>query len=375
MFIQLSKERYTGRRSLHDITCNLLMGDNMFREEVEGRWEENSQKVNTNLWGIVLAGGDGNRLKDFTTKIYGYHRPKQYCKIVHSKSLLKLTRDRALKIIPNEKLVTIINHQHLHFAEEEIGEISPETIVVQPKNKETCAGILLPLLKIYDQDPTSTVAILPSDHFVYPEDRFMEYVNVASLFVERNPEAIAMLGVVPDSSESGYGWIERGDEIYKNEGKYIYKVLKFWEKPSHQTTELLFASGCYLNTFVLVGKSEAFIKYIRLYAPEIYNPFGKIRFNLNKQNELLILDEIYNEIPAVNFSSFVLEKIPQHLHVLEVPDVYWSDWGEEQRILRDNEKFGLGIEEIFPYEKEIQNVVTLKGRNVPYNKKIFVTAR
>ena len=356
-------------------TYNLAMGGKMYKEFGRNYSKEKTSKSNRNLWGIILAGGEGNRLKDFVTKLYGYHRPKQYCKIVHSKSLIKRTRERALSIIPNERLLTIINRQHLEYAEEEIGDHPAENIVIQPKNKETCAGLLLPLLNVYNRDPSSIVAVLPSDHFIHPEEHFMKYVEEAGEFVNRNPNAIVMLGIVPDRIESGYGWIERGDPVHQSTTKNFYKVLKFWEKPSPQTTEVLFASGCYLNTFVLIGRSEEFINYIRLYAPEIYNPFQKIRLNQNKQIEPLILEEIYNEIPAINFSTFVLEKITQHLHVLEVPDVYWSDWGEEQRILRDNERFGLGKIEMQTSRKNTQQAITRSGKFAHASKEILYTVK
>jgi Fe-S cluster biosynthesis and repair protein YggX len=73
---------------------------------------------------------------------------------------------------------------------------------------------------------------------------------------------------------------------------------------------------------------------------------------------LLLLEEIYKTIPAVNFSSFVLEKIPQHLFVMEVPDVYWSDWGEEQRILLDNERFAMAEIKSKPYEEVIKRKIS-----------------
>ncbi|MGE5811575.1 MAG: hypothetical protein ACM339_08735 [Ignavibacteria bacterium] len=45
----------------------------------------------------------------------------------------------------------------------------------------------------------------------------------------------------------------------------------------------------------------------------------------------------------MNFASSVLEKIPDCLCVMEVSDVYWSDWGEEQRIRNDIEYLDLKL--------------------------------
>jgi mannose-1-phosphate guanylyltransferase len=48
----------------------------------------------SNRWGLVLAGGDGARLRSFTKRITGYELPKQFCPILSSKSLLEETLDR-----------------------------------------------------------------------------------------------------------------------------------------------------------------------------------------------------------------------------------------------------------------------------------------
>ena len=50
--------------------------------------------VSRDLWAVLLAGGDGVRMKELTQMIAGDHRPKQFCPIVGSASLLSQTRAR-----------------------------------------------------------------------------------------------------------------------------------------------------------------------------------------------------------------------------------------------------------------------------------------
>ncbi len=296
-----------------------------------------------NLWGIILAGGEGIRLRNFVEKIYGYFRPKQYCRIIGTKSLIRHTRDRAQMLIPRERLMTIVNREHVPFVLEELGDQPPETIVVQPSNKETSAGILLPVMKIYKQDSNSVITTFPSDHFVYHEQRFMEYVRDANEFVIKNPDAMVMLGIVPERNESGYGWIEKAGNIFSGNGKRVYRVLKFWEKPGYETARVLLGRGCLWNSFVIVGTAESFIKYIKMFAREVYDPLYEIRDYIGTPLESSAIGHAFDRVPVVNFSRFVLERIREHLYVMEVPDVYWNDWGEEHRIKRDIERFGLDI--------------------------------
>jgi mannose-1-phosphate guanylyltransferase len=293
------------------------------------------------LWGLVLAGGEGDRLKDFVIQQYGYHRPKQFCTFTGTRSMIRHTLDRALMLIPMEHLYTIITKHHYKYAVEEIGEQLLNTTVIQPSARETSAGILLPMLKINQIDPDAIVTIFPSDHFICEESYFMEYVQEANFYVVNNPDSIVMLGVQPDRIESGYGWIEPGSVISYDREKIIKRVKKFWEKPDPENAGVLKNKGCLWNTFVLVGRSSTFIEYMQDWVPEIFNVFEPIRAEIGTSNENITIERMFQFVPAINFSRFVLEMIPEYLRVMEVSNIYWSDWGDERRIRNDIEKLNL----------------------------------
>jgi mannose-1-phosphate guanylyltransferase len=315
----------------------------MFEEKYEKNRGQISSISKKHLWGIILAGGEGNRLQHFIKKQYGYNRPKQYCTVTGTRSLIRHTLDRALKLIFPDQLLTVVNNHHAEFVAEEIGHQPLNTIIIQPCARETSAGILLPMLKIYHQDPASTVTVFPSDHFINEENRFMDYVMEANKFVEDYPDLIVMLGVQPNGIESGYGWIERGNSISYSGNKIIHHVRRFWEKPDLEKTDMLLYNGCLWNTFVMVGKSRTFIKHIEACVPEVFNAFKTIRSEIGSSIEKITIENMFRYIPEMNFSRSVLERIPEHLCVMEVSDVYWSDWGEEHRIINDIEKFNLTL--------------------------------
>jgi len=52
--------------------------------------------------GIVLAGGEGNRLKHFIYQLRGSPVPKQYINFIGTRSMLEHTLDRAERLIPHE---------------------------------------------------------------------------------------------------------------------------------------------------------------------------------------------------------------------------------------------------------------------------------
>ncbi len=313
----------------------------MFQGNYDKGIEEIFSTGKQHLWGIVLAGGEGNRLKDLVKKQYGYHRPKQFCTFIGTRSLIRHTLDRALKIIPQEHLFTVITKHQYKYAVEEIGDPLSKMTITQPCARETSAGILLPMLKINQIDPEAIVTIFPSDHFINEENHFMDYVKEANLFVVNNPDSIVMLGVKPDRIESGYGWIEPGTTILYKDGKIIKRVKRFWEKPDPEKAEILWYNGCLWNTFVLIGRSLTFIKQMQNCIPEVFNAFEPIRKEIGSSREEIAIERLFKFVPSINFSRFVLEMIPEHLCVMEVSDIYWSDWGDEKRIRNDLEKLSL----------------------------------
>ena len=188
------------------------------------------------------------------------------------------------------------------------------------------------------------MAIFPSDHFILEENKFVNYIKEASLFVERNPDLIVLVGVYPDR-------IESGEKIHSNNDDMNFlHIGRFREKPNLAVTASLFASGCLVNTFIVVGKSKTIINLMKIHQPQLLETFVPIFKSLGTKHEKIAIKQFFTLIPEGDFSKDFLEKVCDHLAVLELPDVYWSDWGEEQRIAHDLEKFHLSYSNKIIYQ-------------------------
>ena len=58
------------------------------------------------LWSIVLAAGEGERLKPFVRELLGYEKPKQYCTFIGTRSMPTL--DRLIRSSARENKVTVV---------------------------------------------------------------------------------------------------------------------------------------------------------------------------------------------------------------------------------------------------------------------------
>ncbi len=99
-------------------------------------------------WAVVLAGGDGTRLRSLTQLISGEDRPKQFCQVYGGKTLLAQTRARLARVIHPERTAFAVVRTHERFYRNELADVEPQRVVVQPGNKGTTAAVIFSLLRI-----------------------------------------------------------------------------------------------------------------------------------------------------------------------------------------------------------------------------------
>lgn len=298
-------------------------------------------ETNQKHYAVILAGGDGARLKQLTRAIAGDERPKQFCPILNNENLLDVTRNRvSLKIAPENTFFSL-TEKHERFYNALLADVPKRQKIAQPENKGTAPAILYSLLHLAKSAPDATVAFFPSDHYFSDDRTFMENVETAFQAVEINPASLVLLGIEPESAETSYGWIEPQDTLFGDLAKAVSRVKRFWEKPSIDAAQALMTKGCLWNSFVMVGKVKTFLELIEKHLPELYRIFAASSVAFGTLAEKATIRSLYAWITDTNFSSEVLEKATDELYVLRVSDVVWSDWGEPQRVLGTLENLGV----------------------------------
>ena len=288
--------------------------------------------------GIVLAAGDGIRLRPLIQRLRGDHLPKQYVNLIGTRSLLQITQARAERLIPPERVFTVVSRDHLGHPEvkRQLSDLPPTTVVIkQPMNRDTGPGILLPLMYVYKRYPRSIVVVFPSDHFIGEEETFMDHVRLACQAVEHQPSRLVLLGMQPDRPETEYGYIQLGQKGDPSFG--LYEVAQFVEKPEMHHARELIQRGALWNTMVMAFEVKSVLELVSQANPALHRRFGAILEIIGTPGETRAVEEAYQGMTSVNFSREILQQIarwqPSRLAVLPVSDVTWSDLGSERRIL------------------------------------------
>ena len=283
--------------------------------------------------GIVLAAGNGTRLREFVRQQRGDCLPKQYINFVGNRSMLEHTWERAESLLAAQNLFNLIAKQQLEFREvyRQLESKPPQSLIIQPANRETAPGVLLPLLHIYKRYPKAIVAVFPSDHFVLEEDLFMRHVEQAFRVVESDASRMILLGLEPHEPDPEYGYIVPGKRVETFPGDSTRQVEMFVEKPCTEAAKKIISRGALWNTMVMVFACKTVLSIIQRAVPELYHSFGPALDALGTPDEHAAVERIYQDLPSINFSKGVLEVLPfEHrraLLVLPVRDVTWSDWG------------------------------------------------
>jgi mannose-1-phosphate guanylyltransferase len=281
------------------------------------------------LWSIVLAGGEGQRTRAFIEEWLGYHKPKQYCAFVGTRSLFQHTVDRADALGSPEHRVVVAAPEHRGHVLEQLAGRGEGRVILQPKNRGTAPGVFLALTYVLARDPNAAVVIYPSDHFVYPETAFLNVVGNGVRNAQRYADGPVLLGVRPSTLELEYGWIVPSGEP----NGPTRRVEAFLEKPPRHLAEEALRKGALWNTMIVASKVNALWALGWRSVPEIMPAFVRLWAALRAGRDDAVLEDIYRTLPARDFSSDVLQRASDRLRVLEMNGVCWSDWGRPERIL------------------------------------------
>jgi mannose-1-phosphate guanylyltransferase len=285
-------------------------------------------------WAVVLAGGEGSRLGDLLAV------PKQYWSPDGRQSLIALALGRAQRIAARSRILAVVAAHHQRWWSRELRNLSAGNVLVQPQNRGTAVGILLPLLSIYLRDPGATVVVLPSDHWVEDERTLHGALEQTLLGLDTYPQKIVLLGMVPETCDPDYGWIVKTEPLAQS----LYRVERFVEKPSADLAAELRSRGGLLNSFLVAGRVKTLLRLYAVSLPEVVRPFLQNFLRTGDVWQVDRIGKVYGSLSTWDFSQHLLEPSVEHLAVLPVPPCGWRDLGTPERLAATLPHWSLGRE-------------------------------
>jgi mannose-1-phosphate guanylyltransferase len=286
--------------------------------------------MNSHRWAIVLAAGEGLRIRHFTSDEAGRPIPKQFWPIDGRRTMLDWSIDRAAGVVSRNRIVVIVANRHRRWWEGKLRRLPQENIVIQPEDRGTAMGILLPLLAILRRDPDATAVVLPSDHFVAREQVLRSAIDRAFRTVDADTTRPVLLGMAPGTDDPEYGWIlpetRRGSPV-------AGRIRAFVEKPRADEVARLRQEGGLIHSFILAAKARRLHDFCTKCLPTFARPLAQVDPRPTTDDGTRTLAGAYDRLPCRAFSREVLAPHARDFSVIPVGDCGWSDLGTPARLV------------------------------------------
>lgn len=280
------------------------------------------QDLHQHRYIAIMAGGVGSRFWPASTS----EKPKQFLDILGTgKSLIEMTIERCLKLVPKEHILIVTNQKYQRLIEEQLHDFPAENILYEPSMNNTAPCIAYTALRIKSKDADAVLAVLPSDHVILKEDEFVKLLDMAFEYAYQNPYIVTM-GIKPTRPDTGYGYICYDNDDQTNGGRQLFKVKSFKEKPDLETAVSYISSGNYLwNAGMFVWHINTLLDAFKNNASDILEKLESKPGIIGTQDEQHYINLIYPSTRSVSVDYAILEKAE---NVYTIPaDIGWSDLG------------------------------------------------
>jgi mannose-1-phosphate guanylyltransferase len=285
--------------------------------------------------------------------------PKQLLSILGNRSMLAVTVDRALAMVPENRIwaVTTVTQAPLIKQELESQGFKQVRVIEEPAGRNTAPAIGLAAMRILREDADGILAVMPADHHIRQTGGFVDILRSGEVLAGQG--YLVTLGIKPTRAETGYGYICRGERLNTlntaGSASEAYRVSRFTEKPDEKTAEAYLHSGEYFwNSGIFLWRADRFVEEMKRHLPAHYEGLAEIDGLGVLPSDPDRMKDIYEGFSPISVDYGIMERADG---VAMIPaDVGWSDVGSwaSLREIRDEDGDG----NVF-----VGDVVSLESRN------------
>lgn len=274
--------------------------------------------VSHKLQAVVIAGGSGTRFWPLSRQA----RPKQLINLSGDVSMLQGTFDRVADVCALEAQWMVVGAHHAQGCRDAAPGVPRSHCLIEPQARNTAPAIGLAAIHLMHQDAGATMAVLPADHHVADKNAFCRALTVAQgLALEGS---IVTLGIAPTHPETGYGYIEQGEQDGRSDAAYT--IARFCEKPNLEAAQGFLRAGNFLwNAGIFVMQPAVYLAEVARQLPDLHGALMRIAAHIGKPSYQAALERAYAEIQGVSIDYGVMERA-QNACVVPV-SCGWSDVG------------------------------------------------
>jgi len=273
------------------------------------------------LHAVIMAGGSGTRFWPASRR----DRPKQLLDLVDGRSLLRVTFERIVPLIPADRVWIVTTSATADTTRRELPELAPDHVLTEPVGRDTAACAGFAAVAVRHRDPDAVAVVLPADHVIRDSSRFRRAVAAGATQVEHDG-GLLTFGVRPTRPETGFGYLRIGDEHAMVNDWPVHRLAEFVEKPDHDTARRYLVEGGYLwNSGMFVWPVAELLGEIDRQLPLLAGGLERIAAALGHEEEAKVIAEVYPTLPRISVDYGIMEGARR---AWTIPvDFPWSDVG------------------------------------------------
>lgn len=271
-------------------------------------------------WAVIMAGGSGTRFWPLSRE----RLPKQFLAIVGERSLLQQTWDRCVGVVGDPSRVLVVTSvDYADLTREQLPDLAPENLLAEPQARNTAPCLAWAAAVLAARDPEALMLVFPADHVIRDVAGLQLSARAAAAAARRGH--LVTFGVPPRYPETGYGYVELGDDMpLPEDGVEVpaYDVAGFREKPDAETARRYVAAGSFMwNSGMFVWRATRLLEAMQEHLPDARRA----------ALEMLEIDDdeerrrVYATMPATSIDYGIMERADDVACVRATFD--WSDVG------------------------------------------------
>lgn len=268
---------------------------------------------------IIMAGGKGERFWPLSTRLV----PKPFVRLVGDKSMIQMTVDRALRLVPADHIFVVLGEEHAAVAREQLPGLKADQIIVEPAGRDTAPCIGFAAVQLRLRDPDAVMVVLPADHYVPDAGSFADTITLA-VRCARKGDHLVTTGIQPTRPETGYGYIHTAGKA-SDIDESCYRISGFVEKPDEaKASRYLSEGGYYWNSGIFVWKAETVLQGMERHMPVLRTGLGRMEEALRTGDEKEVA-ALFKGFERISIDYGLMEKAD---NVLMVKATFvWDDVG------------------------------------------------
>lgn len=305
-----------------------------------------------NTFALIMAGGVGSRFWPYSREAF----PKQFQDILGvGSSLLQLTAQRLLPLVPWENQLVLTNEKYKALVKKQLPELPEANILTEPLRRNTAPCVAYAGFEVLRRNPNAQLITTPADHFIVQESAYQKALSSALQFTQKE-DAILTLGIAPTRPDTGYGYIQQGENSSE---KDVCKVKRFTEKPQKEKAEAFLSEGSYFwNAGIFVWSAQTLANAFQAYAPTL----AKLFQDADSPEKV---QYAFENSPEISIDYAIMEKA-ENIYVLPV-SCGWSDlgtWKSLHEVVEKDENNNVLSGNILTYDVEGSIIKTPSERIV-----------